>query len=280
MGWIDIKNNLDSLPRAQRKIAEYMLDHQNESIFMTANQLGAHSKSSEASAIRLANTLGYSSFPSFMQSLQNEAKNQLSTLNRLQTHKLQPHQQTTGLVSQIINQELEQIRLTSLPHNDDAIKKLASMICEASAVYIIGLRSTRCLAIYMEFYLSWFFPKIFLPRSDTLGNFLVAAPKNSLVIGISYPRYTRQTIECLAFARHLHFQTAALTDSLSSPLAKEANISIVFPCAHIAHIDSLMLPMCLVNALLIQVADQLGTAALSRLTELEKIWTINSIYNN
>ncbi len=276
MSWINIKNNLDNLPPAQRNIAIYMLENQSESIFMTALQLGRNAGSSEASAIRLAATLGYQSFPDFIKSLQEEAKDQLSTLARLQTHKLQS--QTGGLVAHIINKDLEHAKESLPSANDASIIKLAAAICSADAVYIIGLRSARSLAVYMEFYLSWFFPKIFLPVSDTFGNYLVAAPKNSLVIGISYPRYTRQTVECVAFAKKQHFRTAAITDSLSSPLAKEANICIVSPCAHIAHIDSLLIPLALINTLLIQVADQLGPKALTRLEELEKKWSESSIY--
>ncbi|MEG1799021.1 MAG: hypothetical protein RR214_02445, partial [Synergistaceae bacterium] len=96
MSWSDIKTNINNLPPAQRQIAEYMINHKSESIFMTALQLGKNAGSSEASAIRLASTLGYSSFPEFIKSLQNEAKGQLSTIGRFQTHKLQV--QTGGLV--------------------------------------------------------------------------------------------------------------------------------------------------------------------------------------
>ncbi len=276
MSWIDVKNNVKDLPPAQKQIAEYMLEHKSESIFMTARQLGENAGSSEASAIRLASTLGHANFPDFIKSLQNEAKGQLSTIGRFQTHKLQT--QTGGLVAHIINMELEQARESVPSANDNAIKELAAMICAAPAVYIIGLRSAKSLAVYMEFYLSWFFPKIFMPSSDTLNNYLVAAPKNSLVIGISYPRYTKQTIECIALAKKRNFRTAAITDSLSSPLAQEADISVVSPCAHIAHIDSLLIPLGLINALLVEVADHLGAKALARLEELENDWDSGDVY--
>ncbi len=53
---------------------------------------------------------------------------------------------------------------------------------------------------------------------------------------------------------------------------------IVSPCAHIAHIDSLLIPIGLINTLLIQVAEQLGPKALKRLEELERNWTDSSVY--
>jgi DNA-binding MurR/RpiR family transcriptional regulator len=276
MGWRNIENNLSTLPPAQRKIAEYMLENKLESIFLTALQIGKNAGSSEASAIRLASNLGFSSFPEFIKSLQEEAKDQLSTLGRLQMHKLKP--QTGGMVARIINNDLEQAGLALSTVNDESIKNLAAKICSSEAIFIIGLRSTRSLSVYMEYYLSWFFSNVFLPTTDTIGNNLVSAPKNSIVIGISFPRYTRQTVECIALAKKNKFLTAAITDSPFSPLAKAADMSIISPCAHIAHIDSLLIPMGLINTLLIQVAEQLGPKALKRLKELEKSWADRSVY--
>jgi len=276
MGWENIENNLGSLPPAQRKIAEYMLKNKLESIFLTALQLGKNAGSSEASVIRMASNLGFSSFPDFIKSLQEEAKDQLSTLGRLQTHRLQS--QTGGLIARVINSDLEQAKESFSTSDDETIKKLAAKICASDAIYIVGLRSTRTLAVYMEYYLSWFFPNVQLPTTDTMGNHLVAAPHNSIVIGISYPRYTRQTVECIALAKKRKFCTAAITDSPFSPLAKSADMCIVSPCAHIAHIDSLLLPIGLINTLLIQVAEQLGPKALKRLEELEKNWTESLVY--
>lgn len=276
MGWRNIENNLSILPPAQRKIAEYMLENKLESIFLTALQIGKNAGSSEASAIRLASNLGFSSFPEFIKSLQEEAKDQLSTIGRLQMHKLKP--QTGGMVARIINNDLEQAGLALSTVNDESIKNLAAKICSSEAIFIIGLRSTRSLSVYMEYYLSWFFSNVFLPTTDTIGNNLVSAPKNSIVIGISFPRYTRQTVECIALAKKNKFLTAAITDSPFSPLAKAADMSIISPCAHIAHIDSLLIPMGLINTLLIQVAEQLGPKALKRLKELEKSWADRSVY--
>lgn len=278
LSWQKIKDNLDNLPAAQKNVAYYMLRNREKSIFMTAAELGQNSGSSEASAIRLAGTLGYANFPDFIKSLQQEAQDQLSTLGRLQLHKLIPYE--GGYVANIIARDLELTKngFSADKENDNAIRRLAAGICEADAVYLIGLRSARSLVIYMEYYLSWFFPKIFTPSYENICNYLTAAPKRSLNIGISFPRYTRQTVEALAFAKNSGFKTAAITDSMDSPLVKESEISIIAPCSHIAHIDSLLIPLGLINALLIQVAEHLGPKALSRLEELEEIWKKRDIY--
>lgn len=244
---------------------------------MTAAELGRSSGTSEATAVRLATTLGYPNFPNFIKSLQKEAQRQLSTIERLKLHNIPPSQ--SGYMTRTIAKDLELAKEgMAADNNDGSLKRLAEEICKSQSVYLIGFRSARCLVQYMEFYLSWFFPKICVPTCETLDNCLTSAPKNSIVIGISFPRYTRQTIESLAFAKQKGFLTAAVTDSMSSPLVKESDIALIAPCSHIAHIDSLLIPLGLINAILIQVAEHLGSVAIRRLEELEATWSEHGTY--
>ena len=267
---------MDNLPRAQRKAAAYMLEKPSEALFMTTQQLGKSSGTSEATVVRLAVTLGFEGFPEFKEALQHEAKDQLSTFGRLQEHRTRVS--TKNLLSDVISEELDTAASYLAESNDEDIRELASRICASDGVYLIGLRSARSLAIYMQYYLSWFLPNVYVPQNDSLESYLVSASKNSLVIGISFPRYTRRTLESMIIANRMNLRTAAITDSDSSPLASIADITVKAPCIHVAHIDSLMIPFGMANAILIEVANQLGPRALNRLDELEDVWVDGSVY--
>ncbi len=276
MMWDVMKKRLDELPRAQKKVARYMLDNPSESIFMTSQQLGERSKTSEATVIRLAFTLGFRGFPEFKEALQVEAKDQLSTFGRLKKHRLRVHQ--GNLLADVIGAEMEKAASMLEQTDDSEIRELASRICASQGVYIVGLRSARSLAIYLQYYLSWFLPNVYTPERDYLESYLVSAPRDSLVIGVSFPRYTRATLECIRMASRMGFRTAAITDCKSSPLAEAAEMSVIAPNVHVAHIDSLMIPLAMANAILVEVADQLGPKALKRLDELEHIWADADVY--
>ncbi len=276
MIWEKMQEELERLPRAQKKVAGYMIDNPSESLFMTSQQLGANSETSEATVIRLAVTLGFSGFPEFKQALQDEAKDSLSTFGRFQRHMSTVR--TGNLLSDVIAAEIDNASACLRNADDGEIRALASEICVADSVYIVGLRSARSLAVYIQFYLSWFLPNVYMPENDTLETYLASAPKNSLVIGISFPRYTRLTFDCIRLARQMGLKTAAITDSGTSPLAVEADLFVTVPCIHVAYIDSLMIPFGMANALLIEVTNRLGTHALERLGELEKIWSSGSTY--
>ena len=276
MIWTRLRVEMGNLPRAQRKVAAYMLENPSEALFMTSQQLGESSGTSEATVVRLAVTLGFEGFPQFKEALQGEAKNQLSTFGRLREHRAKMG--AKNFLSEIIAQEMEVAASCLAESSDREIKELASRICGSDGVYLVGLRSARSLAVYMQYYLSWFLPNVYVPQNDTLESYLVSASKDSLVIGISFPRYTRRTLDSILIANRMRLQTAAITDSEASPLAKAAGMAVKTPCVHVAHIDSLMIPFGMANAILIEVANQLGPNALSRLNELEDVWAAGSVY--
>ena len=267
---------MKNLPRAQKKVAAYMLQNPSEALFMTSQQLGESSGTSEATVVRLAVSLGFEGFPEFKEALQGEAKDQLSTFGRLREHRARVG--AKNLLSNLISEEMNAASSCLAESNDGEIRELASRICASDGVYLIGLRSTHSLAVYMQYYLSWFLPNVYVPQNDSLESYLVSASKNSLVIWISFPRYTRRTLESLVIAKRMDLRTAAITDSDSSPLARVADITVKAPCIHVAHIDSLMVPFGMANAILIEVADQLGPRALARLDELEDVWAAGSVY--
>ncbi|MDL2298654.1 MurR/RpiR family transcriptional regulator [Synergistaceae bacterium OttesenSCG-928-D05] len=271
-----MKKQLETLPRAQKNAAKYMLENPSESLFMTAQALGVMSHTSEATVIRLAATLGFPGFPEFKEALQREAKNQLSTFGRLTEHRAK-HEQENGIYKNILF-ELNQSAPKLAEIDAASVRALASAICASESVYLIGLRSTRSLAVYMQYYLTWFLPHVYTPENDFVENYIVTAPKNSLVVGISFPRYTRLTLRSIEMANKMGIKTAAITDAASSPLAQAAKISVLVPCVHVAHIDSLMLPLAMANAILVEVANQLGGKALERLNQLEKMWDKEGVY--
>lgn len=277
MIWDHIKEEFNKLSRAQKLVARYILDNPSESLFMTAQQIAVKSNASEATVFRLATTLGFSGFPEFKEALQREAKSQLSTFGRLAGHRAQ-RTEANSVYNSILS-EFEQIKPQMATSISDAqVNELAKAICASEAVYLIGLRSTRSLAIYLQYYLSWFFPHVYTPENDFFESYLVSAPAKSLIIGISFPRYTKLTLKCVTSARQKGLQTAAITDSMTSPLAATADIPVIVPCAHVAHIDSLMIPFGMANAILIAVAGLLGPQALRRLDALEKIWEEADVY--
>lgn len=276
MLWDKIKGRLERLPSGQQAVARFLLTRPREAAFLTAAQLGEQVGVSESTVIRFAVSLGFPGFPELRNALQEALRDQLSALERLQLY--QTMGEGTNLVQSVLRQDLQR-GLSSLATLDDGpIEALAQALCEAPSVYLIGLRSARALVAYFGTYLSWFLPEVHSLEGDLFQEQVVSARRGSLFVGISFPRYTRQTVECLTFAHDQGLLTAAITDSHSSPLAEGADYVVTVPSSHISYIDSFVIPMGLLNALLLRVTDRLGPLASERLQRLEEVWAKARIY--
>jgi len=273
-----IQSKMEQLPRGQKAVALYVLEHAREAVSLTASELGKVVGVSEATVIRFASSLGFPGYPEFREALQESLLDQLKALERHQLY------QTVGegnnFIQSVLRQDLQKGINILATLDDRPIEDLARAICESSCINIVGLRSAKGLAYYFSAYLSWFIPETHVLNADMFLENVINARGDSLFIGISFPRYTKRTVQCLALARELGKKTAAITDSPLSPLAPHADILVYAPCSHISFIDSFVIPVGLVNAVLLKVADNLGELTTKRLQELERAWDQYGVYED
>lgn len=273
----ELRRSFSTLSRSQKKIATYILENPTTVAFMTAQQLAEQSGTSEATVVRFARAVGLEGFPNLKSKLQSCVEDRLTAAERLESYRTIGKK--ANLVQNVISQDLDKETLPYINIEDSSIVALSKVICSAPQVYLIGLRSARALIEYLVAYLSWFLPNIVPLAGDSFTESLGLADKSSLVLGISFPRYTQLTIDCLSFAHDQGFLTASITDSEKSPLAKVSDYHLFVPCSHLAFIDSLVLPMCAINALLLQIVECLGGEAQERLLHLEALWKRAGTYH-
>ncbi len=104
------------------------------------------------------------------------------------------------------------------------------------------------------------------------------APADSLVLGISFPRYSRWTVDVLETAEKLGLTTACVTNDLTSPRAAKSKYVVAAPYKPVSFIDSFAAPMSLLNCLILSVAQSLGDGVTERLETLERHWRQEGIY--
>jgi DNA-binding MurR/RpiR family transcriptional regulator len=91
-----------------------------------------------------------------------------------------------------------------------------------------------------------------------------------VVVGISFPRYSRPTASYLEAAQAKGVTTVALTDSELSPLVPHADHVLLARCRALSYVDSFAAPIALIGA--IATALSLGAEHTERLEELEALW--------
>lgn len=266
---------MNELSPGQKKVARFILEKPREAAFLTASQLGSHVGVSEATVIRFAYTLGLSGYLELHQAIRNMLIDHLSTLERLEKYRSSGEK---GLLDTAMSKDLNAMQLARSRLDEEILQDLASLFVKAPAIYIAGYRSSYTLAYYLSFYLSWLLPDVKLMPLDTPYELLVNAPKQSVVVGISFPRYSTWTVNVLCHAKENDLQTVAITDEYTSPLATYALHVVAIPYTPISFIDSFAAPISTLNCIILSIAQELGDKVSSRLEILERYWKANHLY--
>ncbi|MDE5600843.1 MAG: SIS domain-containing protein, partial [Oscillospiraceae bacterium] len=101
-----------------------------------------------------------------------------------------------------------------------------------------------------------------------------------VLIGISFPRYSSNTVQAFQYAYRNNAKTIAITDSFSSPLMKYADSVLLAQSDMISFIDGLVAPLSLVNALIIAVGLKKKAKISEIFQKLEYIWEEYRVYEN
>ncbi|SHH47762.1 transcriptional regulator, RpiR family [Caloranaerobacter azorensis DSM 13643] len=274
-----IQINFSRLSKGQRLIAEYILNHYDKAAFMTASKLGEMVGVSESTVVRFANALGFAGYPSLQRALQELIKNKLTTVQRLSMSN--NYSDNSNLLKKILKADMDNIRSTIEEISNDEFEKVVDCIYNANRVYIIGLRSSTTLANYLGFYLSLILDNVKVVTYGISDIFeqLLRVNKGDVVIGISYPRYSRRTLEALNYVKQQECKIIGITDSFLSPISGIADYTLIAKSNMISFVDSLVAPLSLINALIIAIGMKEKNEIAEYFQKLETLWSEYNVYD-
>jgi DNA-binding MurR/RpiR family transcriptional regulator len=274
-----IQMKFPRLSKGQKLIAEYILKHYDKAAFMTAAKLGTSVGVSESTVVRFANELGFSGYPKLQKALQELIKTRLTTVQRIELSNDYISEETA--LKGVLKSDMENIRATLEKINHKNFEEVIDSIFKAKKIYIIGLRSSTALAEFLGFYLNLILDNVKVVGYGISDIFeqMINISEDDLLIGIGFPRYSARTIEALNFAQSRGTKVVALTDSLLSPLAAKADITLIAQSNMASFVDSLVAPMSVINALIIAVGLREKQKISATFNELETIWEEYQVYS-
>ena len=267
------------LTRRQTKLADYILQNADEVVFMTAAQLAEASGVSDATVVRLAQTLGFEGFPELKQHLRSFMLTRLDTVSRFRRTS-QRIRSVEELIAAVVQQDAKNLAETAEHLDTDGIIRIARVLKEADAVNIIGLRSAHSLAVLLSSTLGFLGKRVRLivPGTGELWREISMISRGSVLVAISFPRYTRLTIEVAEAARRAGAVVVSLTDSPFSPLAPFSDHILAARCRIDSFIESYVTILSLLNALVTAIAFLDGKKAVKQLRRMEQLWEEKNIY--
>jgi DNA-binding MurR/RpiR family transcriptional regulator len=274
-----LNNRAESLTPSQKKLLNYILANDEEAVFLTIQDLSQRVNVSVATVVRLAKALGYTGFPEFQQELRTLFRDKLTTVSRLQ----RAEQQKTGedeIFVKVFQQDIENLSETLKQISAADFMHFVKALNSAKRIVIIGLRSAHSLAVLMGVALEFLQREVWImtPGIGEMWDRLLGLRKNDVVVGICFPRYTKETVEVLRFAHEKGIRTLAITDSPISPLARYAECILPARCKMDSFIESFTAALSLINAIVTAAGVYRKDATMNSLKTLEAFWKNRKIY--
>ena len=274
-----IEHNMSGVSKGQKRIAHYILENYDKAAFMTASKLGKLVGVSESTVVRFAAELGYDGYPSMQRALQEMIRSRLTSTQRIQqAGELLDQQDVLGAV---LNSDMENLREMEAQADRREFDEVVERIRKARHIYILGVRSSSFVAGYLNFYMHLMFENVTLVQTNAAGEILEQLFRigpEDVLLAISFPRYSKVTINTVQFARDRGATIIAVTDNDLSPIYQMADAALLAPCEMISFVDSMVAPVSILNALLVALANRMGTDVSATFAELEDIWNEYSVF--
>jgi DNA-binding MurR/RpiR family transcriptional regulator len=274
-----LSDNKIQLTAAQKQAVQYIMDHYEESIFLTASKLAKKAGVSEATVVRLAQVLGFDGYPKLQQMLRKSFQDRLTTVTRLES-TIQHVRNDADILTNIIQKDIQNLSETLRNISLEAFRQAVADMQNAKRIYVVGLRGAHAPALLLALYLRFLEKQAspVIPGYGDVWNTLHGIDSDDLVIGISLPRYTKLTIDILEYAKEKGVKVGAITDSLISPLARNADWVLAVHSKLDSFIESLTASISLVNALLTALSVHNPEETMRALKEREILWQKKDIY--
>jgi DNA-binding MurR/RpiR family transcriptional regulator len=268
----------NSLSRSHRILLEYILAHEEESVFLKITDLAQRAGVSQATVSRLSRALGFKGFPGFQKELQRLFRNKLTTTSRLQ--KTVKKAGGDHVLAKVLQADMENISETLKQTPLSEFRKFVEGLSSGGRIVIVGLRSAHSLAIFLGVALEFLRKNVWIvePGIGDMWDRLLGLKNGDVVVGISFPRYTKDTVEVLRFAKSRGLKTLAITDTLISPLAQYADHVLTARYRMDSFIESFTAALSLINAVVTELGVQNQKTTLAFLEDLEEVWGKQEVY--
>ncbi len=265
--------SFDRLSPKQQAIARLIADNRYYASFASAGEIGEKVGASAATVVRFCQELGYEGLPDLQQTIREELPSYVTAAERLE-HRLASLGGTEDAIFQrVFDTDALNLQRTLDGVSAQTFENTVAALCGAHQIVVIGAGVAAAMARFLAYSLRvlGFEAQAAADDDIALAVRLAHLGSGDVVVGIGVWRYVRATVEALRQARARGALAIALTDSIVSPLARQADYAFEVATDGIAHSLSMTALVALLNALIagVSLADPARTTASLRRVDAE-----------
>ena len=260
---------LDRLSKKRQDVIRPVLESPREFVLLNVRDMARRLATGPATIVRIVQALGFRGYKDFQHYLHDLSVTGATILDSMQAagNELHPPKFLKGS-----RKQLQQNLAFVQDHVDlQQILSIAMRIHEARRILLLGGDMASSLVSYMEYHLTIAGLPVFAAGAPGRATHLVrSSGEEDIVIGISFRRGLRMTIEGVERARKNGAYCVGITDSMLSPLARFSNELVIVPISSLTFAASYVAPIALIDLITAAVGSLRRKQVVDRLKEADQ----------
>jgi DNA-binding MurR/RpiR family transcriptional regulator len=271
----DILNEIiaikEKLPKKQKRLCDYIVENYQSLGLLTVADLAKSADVGTSTVMRLMKLLGYESFYDLRKDLHEKTISSSTTWWHLkESFKISGNYESNTL--SVIWEEIGGLLTRTLTGSFmDNFMKTVNLILNAKRVNILGLRTSKVVALYFEQLLEEFYPKTkqLSNESEFIYDRILQFDPEDILFVFAHAPYTNLTIEATQFCYNRGHKIILITDHLSCPITPLASAILKVEASKNQY--SIVSSIALIEALVIEIGRKTSDVSIKHLEEIEKI---------
>ncbi len=222
-GLVMLQEMHDNLPPSEKKIALYILENPQETITLTASELGKRSTTSSAAVIRLCKSLNLKGFQDLKLRIAGDLQKKKATGFR----DIEPNESTLSIIEKMTDNSVQTLRETAELLNNEELERAVEVLKNAGTIHFFGVGASSIIAQdAQQKFLRINKKATAFPDLHMAATLVANADENDVVVGISFSGATFEVAKILELANKKGAHTISLTKYGSSIVTEQAGIRL------------------------------------------------------
>jgi len=268
-----LETNFEKFTPTQKRLANYLISNADEASFLTADEMAAKINTTPSTIVRFAKEIGYNGYPDLQKDLQKLIIKKITAIGQLEKAKQFKLPQEETPVNLSLMKDLANLHKLINIRDEENIKKFVDIIISSRKKYIIANRSAFSLGHFFFFEIKKIISDVFLLSDFDGGIFdvLRELTPEDVTVAISFPRFSKSTIDFAKYATKKGAKVVSITDSKTSPLFKLSKVCLFSPYEGVTFHMSNVAPMALINAIISEIFNRYYDLTVKNLEKEESI---------
>ena len=261
------------------RVGRWMSTHPIRTLSHSAEEIAALTGTSVAAINRFARAAGFEGFTDLKTVLGDELQSAVAPLRKLVKPQTRARSGRGKGPAPVIDAEALRRAVT-----EPQIQRAAGRLLKARQVLLLGLGTSSYLAGYAAHALTPYLLRVWAVAgeggTEEAARRLSRCGRGGVLVAVSLPRYSKDTVRLTSFARERGAYVVAITDSPKAPLAATAHLLLLAPSEHpvmpssalgvLAVIETMAAEVARLNPDAARVAREMSELVLSYLATAQK----------